>query len=384
MLRYLSAGESHGQALTAIIDGIPSGLKLSTILIDKDLKRRQGGYGRGGRQLIESDTVEIYSGVRHGKSLGSPISLKVKNKDWENWKSIMSVTPAKNDKIVTKARPGHADLPGAMKFDTSDMRDILERSSARETAIRVAVGSVAKQLLTEFGISVYSWVTVLGGVGSKFKNLPLEELFASAEASPVRCPSKSATKAMKQKIDLAKKAGDSLGGIFEVVVTGLPAGLGSHVQWDLKLDGILARALMSIQAIKGVEVGMGFDVGRSPGSKVHDEIFYSSKKHFYRSTNNAGGIEGGMTNGEPVILRAAMKPIPTLYKPLRSVDIISKKPFEASIERSDVCALPSASIIGEAVVAFEIAKVFLEKFGSDSVRELKRNFRGYQTQLKSF
>ncbi|MEE8575358.1 MAG: chorismate synthase [Thermodesulfobacteriota bacterium] len=403
MLRYLTSGESHGVELTALLDGMPSGLTIRLADIDADLKRRQGGYGRGDRQRIESDKVIITSGVRFAKTLGSPISLVIKNSDHENWLEAMSVDAVRSTvdkREVTKARPGHADLAGAMKYDHSDFRNILERSSARETAARVAVGAVCKALLSEFGISVYSWVTGIGGVGTSV-DLSKEsavKLHRAAEVSSVRCPDKAAEKRIIAKIKRVKKAGDSLGGIFEVVATGVPPGLGTHTQWDGKLKARLAMALMSIQAIKGVEMGMGFGVAENPGSKVHDEIFYRKprkgakkgshanqwplKGGFYRKTNNAGGIEGGISNGEQIIVRAAMKPIPTLYKPLRSVDLITKKPYEASIERSDICAVPAASVIGEAVVAFELARAFLDKFGGDSTTEIRRNYRGYLRQLQ--
>lgn len=400
MLRYLSSGESHGKELTAIIEGMPSGLPVNAECIDSDLKRRQGGYGRGGRMLIESDKVEITAGVRWARTIGSPIALKVVNRDWENWSQVMaSGIPDLLDRSrdVTRPRPGHADLAGALKYDQRDIRNILERSSARETAVRVAVGALAKRLLSEFGINVMSWVVEIGGTKwvRTGKTAPAG-LFRKAEASEVRCPDLRATSSMKTRIDDARKAGDSLGGVFEVVLTGLPPGLGSHVQWDRKLDGRFAQALMSVQAIKGVEVGIGFGAGTIPGSKVHDEIFYSKKAaaagkgywtgsdRFFRKTNNAGGIEGGMSNGEPVVLRSVMKPIPTLYKPLRSVDINTKKPFKASIERSDICAVPAASVVAEAAVAFEAAKAFLEKFGGDSIKEIERNYRGYLGQIKAF
>jgi chorismate synthase len=409
MLRYLTSGESHGRSLIAILEGMPSGLSLRSGYIDRELARRQGGYGRGERQAIEKDRVDITSGVRLGKTLASPIAMVIRNKDWENWKDVMAPDGIRSGlKAVTRPRPGHADLAGAMKYSATDLRDILERSSARETAARAAVGAVAKRLLGEFGIEVMSWVLAIGGARCKGpvpkinSELPrLKAAFVAAEQSSFRCPDNKIERAMKRAIDIARKKGDSVGGIFgifEVVVTGVPPGLGSHVQWDRKLDGRSARALMSIQAIKGVEVGMGFEVGSVPGSKVHDEIFYTTRKAkgkrgnpspfwpslsgFFRKSNNAGGIEGGMSNGEPIVLRAVMKPIPTLYKPLRSVDIKTKKPFEASIERSDVCAVPAASVVGEAVVAFEIARAFLEKFGGDSVHEIKRNYRGYLRQLK--
>ncbi len=399
MFRYLTSGESHGKRLTTIIDGMPSGLRISAADINTDLRRRQGGYGRGARMAIEKDVVEITSGIRHGVTLGSPIGLTVENRDWENWEGPMNseAIAVKDKKQVTKPRPGHADLPGALKYDHRDVRNILERSSARETAARVAAGGVARRFLDEFGITVRSWVVGLGGVSAEVTGPPAR-LFKAAEASPLRCPDKIATEAMKRTIDLAKENGDSLGGIFEVSATGVPPGLGTHVQWDRKLNARIAMAIMSIQAIKGVEIGMGFDAARNPGSRVQDEIFYRAAKAgrkkvggfwpetggFYRKTNNAGGLEGGTTNGEPLVLRAAMKPIPTLYKPLRSVDIGTKKPYKASVERSDVCAVPAASIIGEAVVAIELADAFLLKFGGDSIREISRNYKGYLKQVRDF
>ena len=394
-MRYLTAGESHGRELTAIIEGMPAGLAVASGDIDRELARRQSGYGRGARMKIETDRAEITSGVRHGKTLGSPIALVVKNRDWENWTEIMSpeAAPAAADRAVTRPRPGHADLTGGLKYGHRDLRNVLERSSARETTMRVAAGSIARRLLDEFGIGVYSWVTEIGGVKGEIAGAP-GALFRSAEGSQVRCPDSVASKAMMERIDRAKAAGDSLGGAFEVVLTGVPPGLGSFVHWDRKLDARLAFALMSIQAIKGAEVGMGFAVASAPGSEVHDEIFYSRKGRsakfwprrpgFSRKTNNAGGIEGGMTNGEPIVLRAAMKPIPTLYKPLRSVDIETKKPFKASVERSDTCAVPAAAVIAEAVVAFEVAVAFLEKFGGDSISEIERNYMGYLDSVTSY
>lgn len=400
MLRYLTSGESHGKQLTAILEGMPSGLKLPAACMNRELARRQAGYGRGGRMKIETDMVEITSGVRWGATLGSPIALNIRNRDWENWVNIMGPDePAFFDdsKAVTRARPGHADLTGGIKYGHRDLRNILERSSARETAARVAVGAAAKRLLDQFGISVVSYVVEIGGVRWRPSSSGAPAVLSKmAEATDVRCPDKKASLMMKKRIDEAKKDGDSLGGVFEVVATGVPPGLGSHVQWDRKLDALLAGALMSIQAIKGVEVGMGFSAGSLPGSKVHDEIFYrkgaaKSGKNFwpqtpsfFRKTNNAGGIEGGMSNGEPVVLRSVMKPIPTLYRPLRSIDIETKKPFKASVERSDVCAVPAAAVIGEAVVAFEIARAFLEKFSGDSVREIERNYRGYLKQVAEY
>ena len=403
MLRYLTGGESHGKILTAVIDGMPAGLTVSSAYINMELSRRQKGYGRGGRQFIEKDRVEVTSGVRFGRTIGSPITLQIPNLDWENWKDRMA-TEGGAVEPLTRPRPGHADLAGALKYFSHDIRNILERSSARETAARVAVGAVSKRFLEEFGIRVLSWVLNIGGVAFERKDggggdRDFQKLFRMAEQSQTRCPDKTITDRMKKKIDWARKRGDSLGGVFEVVATGVPPGLGSYSQWDRKLNSRLAMALSSVQAIKAVEVGMGLKVSANPGSKVHDEIFYGErgaeavdfkapfwplKKRFYRKTNNAGGIEGGISNGEPIVLRAAMKPIPTLYRPLKSVDLLTKKAFVASVERSDICAVPSASIVGEAAVAFEIASLFLEKFGGDSLTEVKRSYRGYLNQLKNF
>ncbi len=385
MLRYLTAGESHGELLMGIIEGMPAGLLIRITDIDRDLARRQVGYGRGSRMKIEKDAVKIFTGVRWGRTLGSPIGLMIRNKDWENWRDKMSPDPMflNSADPVTRPRPGHADLAGALKYNTTDIRNILERSSARETAMRVAVGAVAKRMLEEFGIEVITHVLSIDGVFAKVPKVTAHELKKMAEASELRCADPEAEKRMKRRIDEARHAGDSLGGMFEVIITGVPAGLGSHTQWDRKLDGKLAAALMSIQAIKGVEVGAGFGAANRPGSMVHDEIFWSKKEGFYRKTNMAGGIEGGISNGEPIMLRAAMKPIPTLMKPLRSVDIISKRPFKASVERSDVCAVPAAGVVAEAAVAFEIASAMIEKFGGDSMDEMKRNHYWYEKHLKT-
>jgi chorismate synthase len=393
MMRYLTAGESHGPQLTAIIDGVPSGLNLTEEEVNADLARRQMGYGRGGRMQIERDKASILSGVRWGKTIGSPITLGVRNLDWENWQKKMSPYEIHHDeKIrVTRSRPGHADLPGAMKYNHHDVRNILERSSARETAVRVAVGAVAKAFLKSFGISVYGFVMELGEVKASRKNLPLPALREIAEKSELFTYDAEAETAMKSVIDQAKDSGDTVGGIIEIVVSGAPTGLGSHVQWDRKLDARLAMSLMSIQAIKGVEIGIGFDAARNPGSRVHDEIYYDSSRisrglshGYFRKTNNAGGIEGGISNGEEIVLRAAMKPIPTLYKPLRSVDILTKEPFEATVERSDTCAVPAAAVVAEAVVAIEMANSFMEKFGGDSMDEIRRNYDGYIEYLRTF
>jgi len=386
MLRYLTAGESHGKVLIGILEGIPAGLSLTSEEINRDLTRRQRGYGRGGRMKVEHDAVEIVSGVRKGKTLGSPIGLLVQNRDWENWQERMAVEPGEIEEKqkVTKPRPGHADLPGVIKYGHDDVRNALERASARDTASRVAVGAVSKRLLEEFEVRVFSHVVEIGDAKANPGPLSPEKLHELAEKSEVRCADLEASKKMIQKIDEAKAKGDSLGGIFEVVVTNPPIGLGSYAQWDRRLAARLAMALMSIQAMKGVEVGLGFESARRFGSEVHDEIFYDPKaRHgFYRKTNRAGGIEGGMSNGEDIILRTAMKPIATLYKPLQSVDLRTKEPFKATIERSDICTVPAASVIGEAVVAFEIASAMVEKFGGDSLKEMKHNFKGYMDYVR--
>jgi chorismate synthase len=399
-LRYITAGESHGKALIGILEGMPSGLSLASADIDGDLKRRQGGYGRGGRMKIESDHAEILSGVRWGKTIGSPITLLIENKDFKNWSAGMSSDSSGAGSIpaVTRPRPGHADLAGAITYDHHDIRNILERSSARETAMRVALGAAAKRFLAEFGITVGSYVVQVGNSGMRRASVMSRDAkslivsFRKAEKSPVRCPDEAVSNRMVKLIDKAIKEGNSLGGIFEVFATGVPIGIGSHVQWDRKLDGRLAQALMSIQAMKGVEAGRGFEMSSRAGSEVMDEIFYSHKKSplvkqgrgFFRKTNNSGGIEGGMTNGMPIILRAAMKPIPTLRKPLRSVDIITKKPVRAAYERSDICAVPAASVIGEAMVALTFTDAFLEKFGGSSMAEVTRNYHAYIEYVANF
>ena len=401
-LRYLTGGESHGRLLLGIVEGIPSGLPLTAEAINIDLARRQRGYGRGGRMRIEKDQVEIVAGVRHGKTLGGPLGLMIQNKDWENWQQIMSVTPneaGSTQRVVTKPRPGHADLVGAIKYGHEDIRNVLEKASARETAIRVAVGAVAKQLLEPFGMKVISHVVEIGGVRTTIQSasgggLDPEEIFNRAEESEVRCADPQATEQIMARIKEAKLKGDTLGGVFEIVVTRPPIGLGSYSQWDRRLNARLAMALMSIQAIKGVEIGLGFEVARRFGSEVHDEIFYNKPKGksqkskepmgFYRRTNNAGGIEGGVTNGENIILRAAMKPIATLYAPLKTVDIVTKEPFKATVERSDVCSVPAAGVVGEAVVAFEMAAEMIRKFGGDSLAEMIRNYEAYIENVKNF
>ncbi len=372
MLRFLTGGESHGVALMTIIDGVPSNLPLRKTEIDRELKRRQLGYGRGGRMAIEQDAVDIVSGVRGGRTLGSPISLMITNKDWPNWTEIMaadSAPPA--DSVLTQPRPGHADLTGLIKYGFGDVRDVLERASARETAARVAVGAVAKRLLREFGIAVESAVLRIGSVEAVSRVTKPGD-GANADGSPVRTLDKTAEPAMTAEIDTAAQAGETLGGIFEVVVFGVPVGLGSYAQWDRRLDGAIGRALLSVPAIKGVEIGDGFDLASRPGSEAHDEIGYAVDKGFFRTSNRSGGIEAGMTNGSPVRITAAMKPIPTLGKPLTTVDIVTKEPATAINERSDICAVPAASVVGEAVVAIEIANALLDKFGGDNIDEIKR------------
>jgi chorismate synthase len=385
--RFLTSGESHGEALTAVIDGVPAGLSLTEDHLNEDLARRQRGYGRGGRMKIEQDRAHISSGVRWGLTLGSPISLTIQNRDWENWKSTMAVgapPSGASGKTVTRPRPGHADLAGAMKYGHHDIRNVLERSSARETTARVAVAGVAKRLLSEFGISILSHVTEIGGVGVGPLEMPWEEIRERAEASEVRCADPGAERAMIEAIDKAKAAGDTLGGVFEVVALGCPVGLGSYVQWDRKLDGLLTQAFCSIHAIKGAEIGLGFEAARRPGSQVHDEILFDQAAGFQRGSNSAGGLEGGVTNGQPVIVRAAMKPISTLRKPLRSVDVATKEAVEAVVERSDVCAVPAAGVVGEAMMAIALARAFLEKFGGDSIDEIHRNHQAYLDSLKAW
>jgi chorismate synthase len=412
MFRFITAGESHGRGLIAIAEGIPAGMEISEELINRELARRQKGYGRGSRMGIERDQAEILSGVRWGRSIGSPIAIRIENRDWQNWQEVMAVSSpgdfnpkGQDSKRLTRPRPGHADLAGALKFGHRDLRDVLERASARETAARTAVGAVAKRFLKEFAIEILSWVVEIGGVHLKRtkgqsqkardKNQDssyFKEVYTRAERSVLRCPDPETEKKMKQRIDEATSRGDSVGGIFELWATGVPPGLGSYSQWDLRLDGRLARALMSIPAIKGVELGMGFEAARRWGSEVHDEIFYQDsglpgqeqRHEFCRMSNNAGGIEGGVSNGEDIVLRAAMKPISTLRSPLQSVDIETKERAEASVERADVCALPAAAVIGEAVVAIEIFRAFREKFGGDSMDEVKRNYQGYRNYLRDF
>lgn len=381
-MRYLSAGESHGPCLVAVIEGLPSNLELNTENINRHLARRQQGYGRGGRMKIETDKVEVLSGLRFGKTLGSPLTLLIKNRDYDNWQEVMDpYNPAAKGKEggakLTRPRPGHADLAGALKYNHQDTRNVLERASARETAIRVAVGSVGRELVSCFNINIYSHVVEIGGIKARDMNLSFQELFSKAESSQVRCADPEAEERIIEEINRVKEEGDSLGGVFEILVTGAPTGLGNHVHWDRKLDGRLAGALMSLQAIKGVEVGFGFDAARFRGSQVQDEICYNEERGYYHKTNRAGGIEGGLSNGEKLVIRCAMKPIPTLYKPLQSVDMETKKIHKAGVERSDVCAVPAASVAGEAIAAWEVAQAFREKFGGDSMEEVKANYENY-------
>jgi len=399
VLRFLTAGESHGKALTGIIEKIPSGLALSSGDIDGELKRRQMGYGRGGRMKIEQDHVQILSGVRWGKTIGSPIALLIENRDWANWQEGMSPEGIHEGCIapVTRPRPGHADLGGALKYHQKDIRNILERSSARETAMKVALGAIAKKFLSCFSVYIGSYVTQIGsirvsdGLLKQFRDgFAVQDSLERIDASPVRCPEDNVAHSMMALIDKAAQNGDTIGGRFEVIATGVPPGLGSHIQWDRRLDGILSNALMGIQAIKGVEIGDGFAYTDKFGSEVMDEIFYDQSLSgpcvfpFFRLTNHAGGIEGGITNGMPVIIKAVMKPIPTLKKPLRSVDIITKEPIEATYERSDTCAVPAAAVISEAMTALVLADALLVKFGGDSLDETKRNYDSYIDYLGKF
>ncbi len=375
MLRYLTAGESHGLCLTAIVEGMPAGLTINQAAIDLELKRRQLGYGRGARMTsIETDKVNFLSGVRAGKTMGSPLTLQVLNKDT----SI--------DKLpkVTRPRPGHADLSGVLKYDLDDVRTILERASARETAARVAVGALMKLFLKEFGIEVFSHVTKMGDGVAKTDTLSFDQIRKKAEVSPLRCADMKAEAKMIRFIDKAKKAGDTVGGSIEIVALNVPVGLGSHVQFDRKLDAKLAMQLMSIQAIKAVEIGAGTKVAELLGSQLHDQIFYSKQKGFFRKTHRAGGIEGGMSVGGPVVVRIHMKPLSTLRRPMMSVDIKNKQSFKATVERSDVSAVPAAGIVGESVMAFVLADALIEKFGGDSVAEIKRNYQGYLRQVAQF
>ncbi|URJ44988.1 chorismate synthase [Paenibacillus polymyxa] len=387
-LRYLTAGETHGPQLTAIVEGMPSNLKLDFEELNFQLHRRQKGYGRGRRMQIEKDTAKIAGGVRHGYTTGAPIALVVENNDWKHWQNIMNIEPIEGSdeekRRVHRPRPGHADLNGGMKYNLKDLRNVLERSSARETAIRVACGGLARQLLAEFGIKVAGQVIRIGEIEAPYRDLPMDELIAVTEASSVRVTDPETEKKMEAYIDLIKQEGDSVGGVVECIVEGVPIGLGSHVQYDRKLDARIAQGVMSINAFKGVEIGIGFEAGELRGSQVHDEILYDEERGYHRRTNRLGGFEGGMTNGMPVVVRGVMKPIPTLYKPLQSVDIDTKEAFTAQVERSDACAVPAASVVMEHVVAWEIAKALLEKFGGDSIEEIRANIASYEEQLERY
>ncbi|HDR4864245.1 TPA: chorismate synthase [Bacillus cereus] len=390
-MRYITAGESHGPQLTTIIEGVPAGLSLVADDINEELARRQKGYGRGRRMQIETDQVQILSGVRHGETLGSPIALVVENRDFAHWTKIMEAEPLTEQeekemkRKVTKPRPGHADLNGAIKYGHRDMRNVLERSSARETTVRVAAGAVAKKVLAELGIKVAGHVIEIGGVQAKeITYSSIEELKSITEASPVRCLDDEAGNQMMKAIDDAKANGDSIGGIVEVIVEGMPIGVGSYVHYDRKLDAKLAAAIMSINAFKGVEIGIGFEAAHRPGSEVHDEILWNEEHGYTRRTNNAGGLEGGMTTGMPIVVRGVMKPIPTLYKPLQSVDIDTKEPFTASIERSDSCAVPAASVVAEAVVAWELATALIEQFGLDRMELIRENIEKHNEYARGF
>ncbi len=371
MLRFFTAGESHGRALVAMLEGLPAGLSIDEEYVNAQMARRMLGYGRGGRMKIEQDRAEIVSGVVHGETIGSPLALWIGNRDWR-----------KDEPDITRPRPGHTDLVGALKYGFDEVRRVLERSSARETAARVAAGAVCRRFLEEFGVRVFSHVTEIGGEAIRARPERWEEIPALAEASAVRCVDPEAEARMKAAIDEAGERGDTLGGVFEVVALGLPPGLGSHVHWDRKIDARLAAALISINAIKGVEFGLGFDVARTPGSRAHDEIFYDAARGFYRETNRSGGIEGGTTTGDPLIVRAAMKPLSTLRSPLRSVDLRTKEVVEAVVVRSDVCAVPAAGVIGEAMAAFVLVDAFLEKFGGDAMAHIRPAYDRFMQEVR--
>jgi chorismate synthase len=390
MLRFLTAGESHGQCLIGLLEGLPYGLAVDVDFINLELHRRQLGYGRGGRMKIEKDLVEITSGVRQGKTLGSPISFIIRNRDWDHWKIPMSVkqAPERSDiRLVSRPRPGHADLAGALKLQSYDVRDVLERASARETAARVAGGAFCKLFLRHFGIRTGSHVLAIGRecVADQYRDLPSAQVFALDPESPVHCADPDAEKRMIALIDKTRKAGETLGGVVEAVASAVPPGLGSHIQWDRRLDGLIAQAMMSIPAVKAVEIGSGIPGAQSLGSDVHDEIFYDPQvRRFYRNTNRAGGVEGGITNGADVRVRIYVKPIPTLRKPLRSADVRSKKAFEAAVERSDACIVPAAGVIAEAMLGIVLAGAFIEKFGGDSIKETEGNYAGFKRLLDEY
>jgi chorismate synthase len=390
MLRFTTAGESHGPALISILEGAPAGIPLLASDIDADLARRQQGYGRGRRMQIEQDQAELLSGVRAGYTIGSPIAMLIRNRDWKNWQDIMDPAPNDTDpderrRAVTRPRPGHADLPGMLKYDRDDARDILERASARETTARVAAGAICRKLLSEIGVTIGSHIIELGGVTAVIPDELPADLNEAADASPLRTLDKNSEAKMIERIDAAKKDGDTLGGVCEVVCRGLPVGLGSHVSWDRKLDGRIGAAMMSIPAVKGVGIGIGFDAARLPGSQVHDEIRATSDRErsgdIARRTNRAGGLEGGMTNGEPLIVRVAMKPISTLMKPLATIEMKTGEAAAAVAERSDVTAVPAMGVIAEAMLAFVVVQAALEKFGGDSLGEVKRNLESYLARI---
>jgi chorismate synthase len=391
MLRFSTAGESHGESLVALLSGVPAGVPVDQAFLDHELWRRQQGYGRGGRMRIEKDAAHILSGVRHGKTIGSPIAMTLANKDWKNWEEILPVGEgdAEKHKAVASPRPGHADLAGALKYDFKDARYVLERASARESAARVACGAVAKMLLRSLGIEVASHVVRVGSAELQ-REAEFAEIAALAEREDVllACVDAESEAKMKAEVDSALKTGDTIGGIFEVVVHGLPPGVGTHTNWDERLDGLLAQAVMSLQAVKAVELGRGVTAASSPGSQVHDAIAYGENDEgftkFKREHNNAGGIEGGISNGEDVVVRGYLKPISTLRRPLASVDFATREATKAAYERSDVCVVPAAGVAGEAMVALAVARLVVEKFGGDSLRELQRNFEGYCQQIKSY
>src|SRR6266550_5463506 len=390
MLKFTTAGESHGQALISILEGAPAGLPLIAADVNADLARRQQGYGRGRRMQIESDAIEFLSGVRAGFTIGSPIAMMIRNRDWDNWREIMDPAPDTPDesgstvprkRAVTRPRPGHADLAGMLKYDREDARDVLERASARETTARVAAGAICRKLLGEFGIAIGSHVVQLGGVDAVLPDELPTDINSVSDESPIRVVDRDAEKEIIARIDAAKKAGDTLGGVCEVVCTGLPIGIGSHVSWDRKLDGRIGAAMMSIPAVKGVGIGMGFDAASQPGSAVHDEILAGGETprsaNLRRRTNRAGGLEGGMTTGEPLVVRVAMKPISTLMRPLATVEMKTGEPASAVAERSDVTAVPAMGVIAEGMLAFVVAQAMIEKFGGDSLSEMRRNFDSY-------
>jgi len=391
MLRYFTSGESHGEALVAFLSGLPAGLGVDQAFVDHELWRRQQGYGRGGRMKIETDTAHFLSGVHHGKTIGSPIAALLQNRDWQNWKDSLPVEtgdPGKH-KRVGSPRPGHADLAGALKYDFTEARYVLERASARESAARVAIGALAKLFLRELGMEVLSHVIAVGAVSIADREIRWEQIEPLARKDEVllSCADPEAEQRMKEEVDKVLRTGDSVGGVFEVVARNVPPGLGTYVQWDERLDALLAAAVMSLQAVKAVEIGSGIAGAHSPGSEVHDEIGYKQKSGFAgftRTRNNAGGIEGGVSNGEEIRVRGYLKPISTLRRPLQSVDFTTREPVKAAYERSDVCVVPAAGVAAEAMVALTLARCALEKFGGDSIKETKRNFQGYLEQLKSY